>query len=584
MQKLSLLAVLLALGCVLVVAMPSERILKQTSHKCILENTCQSRDWVKRERAEPEEWVRLVFAIRQKNLDKLEKILFEVSDPKHPKYGQHLTHKEIGQLTRDLQALRGAQSFLKRHGVNKFRVTANGDFIIARMTVAKAEEILDTEFYHFYSAAKDQKIIRTHQYTLPLAVFDFIDYVGYTIQFPPTLIPTPIIRSYDSKGGYTADGNATPDLIASYYSITTRTVQNQGSTQSLFESLGQDFSPSDLTAFQQKYGIPEDAVTTVIGPNRAAACNSNPNNCVEANLDVQYIMAIAEGAPTTYWSIPNSNQDIFLEWILAVTDASNPPLVHSMSYGSIESEEVESDMTSFSTAAMKLGAQGLSIFIASGDDGVANFNARSDPSACGFNPSYPATCPYVTAVGATQGPEAGTTEVACSSKTGGLITTGGGFSGFYTQPSYQTSAVSAYMSSGVQLPPSAQYNGAGRGYPDIALVGHNYDVCIAGQFYQVSGTSATTPTSAAMFTLINDARLSEGKSPLGFVNPLLYQLAAEAGTSSPFNDITSGENNCCAGDVGQETCCKYGFYAASGWDPLTGWGSLNFANLLAAAK
>ena len=38
--------------------------------------------------------------------------------------------------------------------------------------------------------------------------------------------------------------------------------------------------------------------------------------------------------------------------------------------------------------------------VASGDDGVANFQARSNPGACGFNPSYPATCPYVTAVGA----------------------------------------------------------------------------------------------------------------------------------------------------------------------------------------
>jgi tripeptidyl-peptidase-1 len=255
-----------------------------------------------------------------------------------------------------------------------------------------------------------------------------------------------------------------------------------------------------------------------------------------------------------------------------------------MSYGSIESEEVQSDMQSFNTAAMKLGAQGLSILIASGDDGVANFNARSNPSACGFNPSYPATVPYVTAVGATQGPEAGTTEVACSSKTGGLITTGGGFSAVFSQPSYQAAAVNAYFKSNVPFPPSSQYNGAGRGYPDVALVGHNFDVCIAGQFYQVSGTSASTPTTAAMITLINDARLSAGKSSLGFLNPLLYDLAGNATTASPFNDITSGENNCCAGNVGQETCCKYGFTAATGWDPLTGWGSINFANLLSAAQ
>jgi len=583
MQKLSLLIVLLALGSVLVAAMPAERLQKQTAHECILKNNCFSRDWEKKERADAGEMVRLVFAIRQQNLDKIEEILMEVSTPDHPKYGQHLSHEEIGQLTRDVEALNGVQSFLKRHGVNKFRTTSWGDFIIARMTVAKAEELLACKFFKFYSAAKDIEAIRTLEYSLPRAVFDFIDYVGYTVQFPATLIPKPMIRSY-SADALAASGVATPDLIASYYHITTRTVQNSGSTQSLFESLGQDFSPTDLATFQKKYSIPADPVKTIIGPNKAAACNSNPNNCVEANLDVQYIMAIAEGAETTYWSIPQSASDIFLEWILAVSDASSPPLVHSMSYGSIESEEVQSDMQSFNTAAMKLGTQGLSILIASGDDGVANFNARGDPSACGFNPSYPATVPYITAVGATQGPEAGTTEIACSSKTGGLITTGGGFSAVFTQPNYQSAAVAAYFKSSVTFPPSNQYNGAGRGYPDVALVGHNFDVCIAGQFYEVSGTSCSTPTTAGMITLINDARLSAGQSPLGFLNPLFYNLAGNATTTSPFNDITSGENNCCAGNPGQETCCKYGFYAAPGWDPLTGWGSINFANLLAALK
>jgi len=584
MQKISLALVLLALGVVLVAAMPAERLVKQTAHQCILDKTCQSRDWVKGDRAKPADWVRLVFTVRQQNLDKIERILLEVSDRNHPNYGNHLTAEEVGDIVRDTEALKGTQAFLRRHGITKFRTTLKGDFVVARMTVAKAEELLDCEFFHFHSAAKNMDIIRTLSYTLPLAVYHYVDSIGYTIQFPPTLIPTPIIRHYGSGIKNAADGTATPDLIASYYHITSRTVQNQGATQSLFESLGQDFSPADLSSFQSKYNIPSNPVKTVIGPNKAGACSANPNNCVEANLDVQYIMAIAEGAPTTYWSIPQSASDIFLEWILAVSDASNPPLVHSMSYGSIESEEVSADMTSFNNKAQQLGAQGLSILIASGDDGVANFGARNNPSGCGFNPSFPASAPYVTAVGATQGPEYGQTEVACSSKTNGLITTGGGFSAVFSQPSYQTDAVKSYLSSGVTLPPAAQYNGAGRGYPDVALLGHNYDVCIAGQFYQVSGTSASTPTVAGMITLINDARLSEGKSPLGFLNPSLYDLAGNATAAPPFNDITTGENNCCAGDQGQETCCKWGFYAAKGWDPLTGWGSIDYANLLSLLK
>ncbi len=69
--------------------------------------------------------------------------------------------------------------------------------------------------------------------------------------------------------------------------------------------------------------------------------------------------------------------------------------------------------------------------------------------------------------------------------------------------------------------------------------------------------------------LINAERLNAGKKPIGFLNQIIYQLAA----SNPlaFNDVTSGTNNCAAGAPGQQTCCTYGFTAAKGLDPLTGW-------------
>jgi len=201
------------------------------------------------------------------------------------------------------------------------------------------------------------------------------------------------------------------------------------------------------------------------------------------------------------------------------------------------------------------------------------FLARSDPSSCGFSPSFPATSPSVTALGATQGPEyGGGPEIVCSSGTGGLITSGGGFSTVFAQPSYQADVVNAYLASSVTLPPTGMYNAAGRGYPDLSLVGHNYLVVIGGSLYQVSGTSCTAPAFAGMVSLINDARLNSGKSSLGFLNPALYQFASTQGI---YNDILVGLNNCCAGSP-PTVCCQYGFYATSGWDPTTGFGSVNF--------
>lgn len=142
------------------------------------------------------------------------------------------------------------------------------------------------------------------------------------------------------------------------------------------------------------------------------------------------------------------------------------------------------------------------------------------------------------------------------------------------------------------LPPNNLFNPSGRGYPDVSALGYNYNIVIEGQDYPVAGTSASCPVVAgtyhchinlnilAMISLINDARISAGKSSVGFVNPALYQFAA----SKPdvFRDITVGENNCCAGYPAPSVCCQYGFNATVGWDPITGLGSPKFGNLLKA--
>merc|ERR1711988_640659 len=130
---------------------------------------------------------------------------------------------------------------------------------------------------------------------------------------------------------------------------------------------------------------------------------------------------------------------------MGVAGTANPPLVHSISYGSIEPEVSSSVADTFNNEAMKLGAQGVTIFVSSGDDGVANFQARGDSANCGYTPSFPATSPYVTAVGATQGGINGGSEIVCSANTGGTITSGGGFSGQFKAPSWQTSTISNYF-------------------------------------------------------------------------------------------------------------------------------------------
>jgi len=417
--------------------------------------------------------------------------------------------------------------------------------------------------------------------TLPTEIAEVVDFIFPTIQFPPTYAGKPIITSH-ADGGSNAN-SITPATLNSYYNITSNFVTYAKSTQSLFESLGQSYSPDDLTKFQTLYNLPYDTVDTLIGTNTPTDCTKNPNNCIEANLDVQYIMAVAQFAPTTYWSEDQSLGDIFYKWIVQVGDYTNPPLVHSISYGSIEDELETTTQNRFNQEAASLGASGVTIVVSSGDDGVANFGARSDKSQCGFHPSYPATSQYVVAVGATKGPEAGQPEVACQSDNGGIITSGGGFSTTFSQPTYQSTEVNKFLSNSTACPPKNLFASTGRGYPDVAMAGYNYNVVVGGSVYQVSGTSASAPVFAGVLALANSARFKLGKNSVGFVNPSLYNLFRSQ--PSLYNDVTSGNNKCCAKSGLQPVCCTYGFYCTPGWDPVTGLGSVNvgrFVDALAA--
>jgi tripeptidyl-peptidase-1 len=241
----------------------------------------------------------------------------------------------------------------------------------------------------------------------------------------------------------------------------------------------------------------------------------------------------------------------------------------------------------------KIGLRGVSLISASGDSGA---NGRTDGDcslAQRLRPPFPASSPYVTAVGATQlnnpvynlpnSPPActtsgypcpsGGTEVAVSYDVSGF-TSGGGFSDLAPTPAWQKAAIQAYFTSGVQLPPTSYYNQTGRGFPDVAAIGHN-TLIYQGGIQPVGGTSASAPIVASIISLLNEASVKKSGKPLGFLNPFLY--AAAAADPSTFHDITVGDNKCT--EQGCFAACQ-GYYAYKGWDPVTGLGSLNYARLL----
>jgi len=198
---------------------------------------------------------------------------------------------------------------------------------------------------------------------------------------------------------------------------------------------------------------------------------------------------------------------------------------------------------------------GRSILFASGDSGVGCNSACTQ-----FVPGWPASSPYVTAVGGVVYYD--DTFYADSISTGG-------FSFNFTAQKYQLKAVNQYLTSGVPLPPSSFYNSTGRAIPDIASFSEDLIIIVDGSEEYVSGTSCAAPVVSGIISLLNDARLNAKKSTLGFLNPFLYTLLYNH--PDAFFDVTQGNND--------DGCC-IGFEATAGWDPITGVGAPNFPKLL----
>jgi len=274
---------------------------------------------------------------------------------------------------------------------------------------------------------------------------------------------------------------------------------------------------------------------------------------LEANLDIQYTAGLATGVSTVFISSGRSGIIGFVNLVNSLLQQETPPTVLSISYGFDENTVSSQAAGSLCNLFMQLGARGTSIIVASGDGGVAG--SRPSNKCQAFVPTFPASCPFVTAVGATKGePEVGATLSA------------GGFSNIFSRPGYQASAVSDYLTKLGNTNQGLFYRN-GRAFPDISAQGEKIVIAYKGQSALVDGTSASAPIVASFIALLNDRLLSKSRGPLGFLNPLIYAYP------SLWNDVTQGNN---------PSCNSAGFPAATGWDPVTGMGTPNFQKLAAA--
>lgn len=383
---------------------------------------------VRKQRAPADARHRVVLRTEPRNRELLKRHLEEVSYPSSPLYGKHWSHSAVRELIApDPASVAHVEGFLRQHGLEVVEKTRDGDFITAEGPIGSWEQLLETQFFEWhYEHEPDHTFLRAEEYAIPPPLVAHVAAMFRTVQMPdrnflrrraevlamhaPAAKSETLLRRHlrntassnhsraltGSTGSYT-----TPALINQFYHISSNRGSKSFASHAVWESIDQAYSPSDLKKFQQHFDLPEEAVDHVIGGHESnSACRKdNGNDCIEANLDIQYLMAIAQHTETTYfyWD----DDDFLLSWAQDVLDMSKPPLIFSISYGLDEAYLDRDYADAFDVAAMQLGLMGVTIFASAGDDGAVSPNARSSSLSCGYSPSFPASSPYVTAVGGT---------------------------------------------------------------------------------------------------------------------------------------------------------------------------------------
>ncbi|RPD60145.1 subtilisin-like protein [Lentinus tigrinus ALCF2SS1-7] len=579
--------------------------------------------WSIHRRADPDATLPLKFTLAQSNIHNLDAYLLDVADPKSPNYGKHWTPAKVADTFRpSKETVDTVHSWLVNDAgidVQKIRLSKNGDALHLDLTVAEAEDLLGAEYFVYRHSDDGMTHVGCHQgYTLPEHVSKHVDFVWPTTYLGSTSfvrrdaevssvpgfgrvsgapkIPVDDVSALAAEG---CDTSVTLDCLRGLYKYDYTPVSGDNNSVAVAEFSIEVYRPADLDMFFNTYA--PDQVGHI--PETISIAGGDPTaggDLGESTLDIELVMGLLGSKQnlSLYQIGDAASTSVFLDPLLGavdgsyceaegvssqnLTDCGNKPTVNvvSISYHfnpDVTDPTISPIVQRECTEIGKLSLTGMTFIASSGDGGVgysqsgfcqlANGTLQAGNPKGAFLGQLPASCPYVTAVGATSvatnktvdDPEIATTRFA----------SGGGFSNNFPRPSWQDDAVTNYLTNFGPNYADNIFNRSGRAYPDVAANGWPLVIAESGQFVKSGGTSASAPIFAAVITAVNDARIAAGKSPVGWINPALYS----SDFAKAYNDVTNGTN---------PGCSTQGFNAAPGWDPVTGLGTPNFPELLAA--
>lgn len=507
--------------------------------------------------------LRLAIGLPLRDPAGLSNFLDAVYDPASPDFHKYLTPAEFtarfGPTEADYAAV---QAFARASGFQITGTHGNRLLLDVRANAADIQRAfhLTLRWFQHPTEARDffaPDAEPTVDAALPIA--DVSGLSNYRLPHPKLLKKSAVAvqtlaGQAVTKAGSAPDGSSYigNDFRAAYVPDTTLT--GAGQSVGLLEFDG--FYASDVAAYARLAGGGRVNISIqkvlLDGFNGVPTTGLNSGND-EVALDIETAMAMAPGLAkiVVFAGGPNGLQNDILNAMAANSTVKNL----SCSWGWGGGPDTTTD-----AIFQQLDAQGQSFFNAAGDSDAFTTGANSANGV--DNPSLqnaPSSSPYVTQVGGTTlttTRPGGAWQSESVWNWGGGQGSSGGSSSYYAIPSWQASVSMA----------SNRGSTTRRNTPDVALTADNvYVLSSNGSSGSFGGTSCAAPLWAGLMALANQQAAANGKAAVGFINPLVYAIGAGSGYASTFHDITKGDNTW-SGSPSQ-------FYAVSGYDLCTGWGT-----------
>jgi hypothetical protein len=537
----------------------------------------------------PSTIVQLAVGLPIRDPEGLQNFINQVSDPHSSNYRQYLSVADFkatyGATDPDYKAV---NDWAQAQGLTVVRTFANNLLLRVSGTAAQIGQALFANLIYRSRPDGTQFFALDREPSLNLTptVLRITGLTDFAVPRPLAPPPSPTLNG-------TANGNNYwgRDLRAAYLGAGTicQNLDGTGQVIGLLEADGNTFNANDVVLYEQAQNPPLPVATPPLLTGNVVVVSVEavpPFMSIQAGevsetlLDIDTAQAMAPNAQILIFEGASGITNFYDSTLHAMaTDGRLTVASNSQGFGNNANER---------QAISEMAAQGISFFDASGDNGDVG------------DPEDNTDIPNQTVVGGT----VLSTNAACTTPSGSCFppypasyynkediwqngngTTGGGImdanalQGCSCFPS-PTCCNGATPIPGYQKPVDMSTNGGSssfRNYPDVAALADNVQIILNGVQSTQAGTSASAPLWAGFMALANQRAKQLGVGPVGFANPVLYDIGLTRGSANDlysvcFHDIADGA------DIGAIQKLPvphkiHTFPSVAGYDLSTGWGT-----------